>query len=83
MSTIRCFINDFKHLLLLSGDTETKPSPKRSSNIKFYHWNLNGFIKVPLVEAFITSNNFDLVYLSETFLASYIPNDDVNIQING
>ena len=35
------------------------------------------------MEAFITSNNFDLVCLSETFLDSTIPNDDVNIQING
>ena len=34
------------------------------------------------MEAFITSNNFDLVCLSETFLDSTIPNDDVNIQIN-
>ena len=65
--TIRYLINHFKHLLLLlSGDIETNPSPKRSSNIKFCHWNLNGlaahdFIKVPLVEAFIASNNFDLV----------------------
>ena len=88
MFAIRYFINNFKHLLLLlSGDIETNPGPKRSSNIKFCHWNLNGlaahdFIKVPLVEAFITSNNFDLVCLSETFLDSTIPNDDVNIQIN-
>ena len=86
---IRYFINNFKHLLLLlSEDIKTNPGPKRSSNIKFYHWNLNGLaahdsIKVPLVEAFITSNNFDLVCLSETFLDSTIPNDDVNIQING
>ena len=35
------------------------------------------------MEAFITSNNFDLVCLSETFLDSTIPNDDINIQING
>ena len=62
--TIRYFINNFKHLLiLLSGDIETNPRPKRSSNIKSSHWNLNGlaahdFIKVPLVEAFITSKNF-------------------------
>ena len=69
-----------KHLLLLlSGEIETNPSPKRSSNIKFCHWNLNGlaahgFIKVPLAEAFITSNNNDLVCLSETFLDSTIPN---------
>ena len=88
MFAIRYFINNFKHLLLLlSGDIETNPGPKRSSNIKFCHWNLNGlaahdFIKVPLVEAFITSNNFDLVCLSETFLDSTIPNDDVNTQIN-
>ena len=34
------------------------------------------------MEAFITSNNFDLVCLSETFLDSTIPNDDVNIQTN-
>ena len=89
MFTIRYLINSFKHLLLLlSGDTETNPGPKRSSNIKFCHWNLNGlaahdFIKVPLVETFITSNNFNLVCLSKTFLDSTIPNDDVNIQIKG
>ena len=34
------------------------------------------------MEAFITSNISDLVCLSETFLDSTIPNDDVNIQIN-
>ena len=35
------------------------------------------------MEAFITSNNFDLVCLSESYLDSTIPNDDINIQING
>ena len=90
MCTIRYFISNFhKHiLLLLSGDIEINPGPKRSSNIKFSHWNLYGlaahdFIKVPLVEAFITSNNFDLVCLSETFLDSTILNEDVNIQMKG
>ena len=72
MFTIGYFINNFKHLLLLSsGGIEINPGPERSSNIKFCRWILNGltahdFIKVPLVEAFITSNNFDLVCLSET-----------------
>ena len=76
MFTIMYFINNFKHfLLLLSGDIEINPDPKRSFNIKFCHWNLNGlaahdFIKVPLVEALITSNNFDIVCLSESFLYS-------------
>ena len=86
--TIRYFIINFKHLLLLlSEDIEINPGPKQSSYIKFCHWNLNGlathdFIKVPLVEAFITSNNFDLVCLPETFSNSNMPNNDVNIQIN-
>ena len=89
MFAISYFINNFKHLLLLlSGDIETNPCPKRSPNIKFCHWNLNGlaahnFIKVSLVEAFILTNNFDLVCLTQTFLDSTIPNDDVKIQING
>ena len=29
-------------LLLKSGDIETNPGPKKSSAIKFCHWNLNG-----------------------------------------
>ena len=67
---------------------EVNPGLKRSSNIKLCHWNLNeiaahDFIKVPLIEAFITTSNFDIVCLSETFLDSTIPDDDVNIQING
>ena len=59
MFTIMYFINNFKHLLLLlSGDIEINPGPKRSSNINFCHWNLSDlaahdFIKVPLVETFI------------------------------
>ena len=58
MFTTMCFINNFKHvLLLLSGDIEINPGPKRSSNIRFCYWNLNGlaahdFIEVPFVEAF-------------------------------
>ena len=88
MLTIMFFINNFKHLLLLLGDIEVYSGPKRSSNNKFCHWNLNGlvaydFIKVPLIEAFVTTSNFDIVCLSETFLDSTIPDDDENIQING
>ena len=84
MFTIMYFVNNFKYLLLLlSGDVEINPDPKRSSNIKSCHWNLYGltahFIKVPLVEAFITNNNFDIVCLPEPFLYSTIPNDDLNI----
>ena len=35
------------------------------------------------MEDFVISNNFDLVFLSETFLDSNVPNDYVNIKING
>ena len=35
MLTIIFFINNFKHLVLLSGDIEVNPGPKRSSRIKF------------------------------------------------
>ena len=38
-----CYAFDLKRMLLLeSGDIETNPGPRRSSFIKFCHWNLNG-----------------------------------------
>ena len=75
-------------VLLISGDTETNPGLKNSSATKFCHWNLNGlaahdFVKVPLIEVFITTHNFDIVCLSEIFLDSTIPHNDENINING
>ena len=74
-------------VLLLSGDIETNPGPEKSSAIKFCHCNLNGlaaheFVKVPLIKAFITLCNFDIVCLSETFLDSGRPHNDENININ-
>ena len=55
-----------KILLVNSGDIESSPGLRKSSPIKFCHWNLNGvaahdFIKVPLIEAFITTHNFDIL----------------------
>ena len=71
-------------LLIRSGDIETNPGPKKQSCLKFFHWNLNGlaahnFIKLPLIESYITINNFDIVSLSETYLDSIILNDDHRI----
>ena len=62
-------------VFLKSGDKEINPGCKKSFAIKFCHWNLNGlnglaahdFVKIPLIEAFITVHNFDIAYLSETF----------------
>ena len=58
-------------LLLESDDIETDPGPS-GTFIKFCHWNLNGlavhdFIKMPLIEAFITTHNFDILFV-ENFL---------------
>ena len=67
----------WKILLVNSGDIETNPGPRKCSPIKFCQWNLNGlaapdFIKVPLIEAFISTHNVDTLCLSETFLDSTI-----------
>ena len=77
-----------KILLVNSGDIETNPGPRKSSPIKFCRWNLNGlaahdFIKVPLIEAFISTHNFDILCFSETFLDSAIDLNDENINIDG
>ena len=53
----------------------------------FCHWNLNGlaaheFVKIPLIEAIITTHNFDIISLSKTFLDSTIPQNEQNININ-
>ena len=68
-------------LLLKSCDIETNPRRKKSSVIKFCHWNINGlaahdFVKVSLIETFITAHNLDIVWLSETFLDSTTPHND-------
>ena len=62
MCTIMYFIKNLKNLLLLSEDIEANQGPKESSKTKFFHWNLMvHFAKVPLLEAFIKSNSFDIL----------------------
>ena len=39
------------------------------------------FIKLPLIEAYIVTSNFNIVCLSETFLDSSIPNNDDRFNI--
>ena len=75
-------------LLVNSGDIETNPGPTKSSPIKFCYWNLNSlaahdFIKVLLIETFITTHNFDILCLSEPFLDSTIDLTDKNINFDG
>ena len=83
-----CHALNLKRILLLeSGDMETNPGPRKSF-IKFCQWNLNGlaahdFVEMRLIEAFITTHNFDIICLSETFLDLSIAISDIRINING
>ena len=74
----------------MSGDIETNPGPitNYAHGFKICHWNLNSiatdnFVKIPLLEAYAISYNFDVVCLSETFLDSTYSNDDPRLQLSG
>ena len=77
-------------LITLSGDVETNPGPKRNSTetFSFCHWNLNSisshnYVKISLLEAYITVHKFDIICLSETCLDSSTRPDDDNLGIEG
>ena len=62
------------------------PGPRKSSALKFCHWNLNGlaaygFNKLSLLEGCINVNDIDIICLSETFLDSSVPIDDNRLGI--
>ena len=62
-----CYVFNLKHMLQLeSTDIENNLGPRRSSFIKFCHWNLNGlaaydFVKMVLIEVFIKTYNLDII----------------------
>ena len=73
-------------LLLNSGDIESDPGPRKSSTLKFCHWNLNGlaaheFTKLSPLEGSINVNDIDIICLSETLLDSSILIDDNRLSI--
>ena len=77
-------------LLLLSGDVELNPGPKRnySNAFSICHWNLNSisahnYAKVFLLKAYIAIHKFDIICISETYLDSSTPSDDNNLEISG
>ena len=72
-------------MLYCCGDVEINPGPKRSS-LTFCHWNLNGaaaheFIKLSLLEGYITERNFDMICLSETSLNSSFDSEGDRLKI--
>ena len=44
---------------------------------------MHNFVKMPLIKAFITTHNLNIISLSETFLFSSIDISDTRINING
>ena len=74
----------------LSGDIEENPAPKCNSNQSFSicHWNLNSttahsYLKISLLRPCISLHNFNVVYISETYLDSTTALDDENLAITG
>ena len=77
-------------IVLLSGDIEINPGPKRSpkTNLSICHWNLNSisahnYVKLSLLRAYLAFHNFDIICLSETYLNSSNSPDDETLEISG
>ena len=77
-------------LVLLSGDVEINPGPKRNPRAKLSicHWNLNSisahnYVKLSLLSAYLSFHNFDIICLSETYLNSSNSPDDETLEISG
>ena len=80
-SNIRMF------LLPCCGNIEKK-SWSKIFIIKFLHLNLNGLIahdsiKISLFQAYLTQNNYGIMYLSEMFLNASIETNDDRITTDG
>ena len=76
--------------LIIRSDVEVNPGPKNgvSECLSICHWNLNSILahdysKLFLLNAYILVHKFDIICLSETYLDSTAPLDDVNLVISG
>ena len=77
-------------MILLSGDIEINPGPRRNTDETFSncHWNLNSLLaynynKLFLLRAYIAVHKFDVICLSETYLNSTVASDEKNLEITG
>ena len=85
-------VNTFLFLCITSllsqcDGIETNLGP-RFSSWTFCHWNLNSltahdYIKILLLQAYISQHNYDIICLLITFLDSSIQSDDKRIKIDG
>ena len=71
-------------LLFLSGTVELNPGPVKSkvTNLSFAVWNLDSiparnYARIPLIETFQSTYNFDSFGVCESLLNNDIPNEDI------
>ena len=77
-------------LVLLSGNVEINPGPRRSTDETFSicHWNLNSlpayhYNKLFLLRAYTAVYKFDVICLPETYLDSTVASNEENLEITG
>ena len=75
-------------LVLLSGNVEINPGPRRRTDETFSicHWNLNSlpaydYNKLFLLRAYTAVYKFDVICLSETYLDSTVASADENLEV--
>ena len=77
-------------LVMLSGDVEVNPGPKKKDKdcLSICHWNLNSisgydYSKLFLLNSCNSLHMFDIICLSETYLDSNTPLHDDSLEISG
>ena len=80
------FIIVLQVLLVMSGTIEVNPGPllSKKTNLSFAVWNLDSipardFARIPLIETFQATYNFDIFGVCESLLNEDIVNDDIVI----
>ena len=82
------FIIVLQTLLIISGTVEINPGPviTKKTNLSFAVWNLDSipardYARIPLIEAFQATHEFDIFGVCESLLNKNIPNDDIFISV--
>ena len=76
-------------LVMLSGDVEVNPRPKKKDKdcLSICHWNVNSISAYDYSKSFVLNSynslhKIDIICLSETYLDSNTPLDDDNLEIS-
>ena len=77
--------------MIYADDIQLNPGPRKNNtsyNFSLCHWHLNSsalqsFLKLFLLEAYIKQRKFDIIYLLETCLDTFIPPDDQRLYMEG